>query len=350
MRKYIPELDGLRALSVLVVITSHMHARIWKHACGGLGVVVFFVLSGYLITTLALREEEESGAVSLKAFYLRRSFRIFPLYFLILGVYAMLIYVLHFGAARAQDMTKSLPYLLTYMQEFAHARHDFVMPYYQTWSLGIEEKFYLVWPLLAFVLLKRHRVHLALALASLFAVTAYFAGTLDSSLPYSVVPYGHILIGCCLALLQSQLNFARIRAMWPLVLATLLILHTVVIPRYYDQKLWMTLYALFVAVLVGIVVQTESPLNRMLSWRPLVFVGKVSYGVYLIHILCLNVVEKFVKQPVLAYLGTCALAVGIAAVLHFTFEQPLINIGRRLSARAMQASDERKPVMAAVAN
>ena len=80
-RSYIPELDGLRAISVLLVISAHMKDRwAWNWLDGAQGVAVFFVLSGYLITMLALREEAREGFVSLKAFYIRRICRILPLY------------------------------------------------------------------------------------------------------------------------------------------------------------------------------------------------------------------------------------------------------------------------------
>src|SRR5262245_54772713 len=93
-RKYLPELDGLRAISVLLVVSVHLHdfESVWKWLAGWQGVTVFFVLSGYLITTLALREEGQTGALSLGAFYVRRSLRIFPLYFLTLAAYCILIF------------------------------------------------------------------------------------------------------------------------------------------------------------------------------------------------------------------------------------------------------------------
>src|SRR6516225_1632317 len=88
-RKYLPELDGLRAISVLLVVSVHLHdfETVWKWLAGWQGVTVFFVLSGYLITTLSLREEEQRGSLSLAAFYVRRSLRIFPLYYFVLAVY-----------------------------------------------------------------------------------------------------------------------------------------------------------------------------------------------------------------------------------------------------------------------
>src|SRR5258708_37250383 len=90
-RRHIPELDGLRAVSVLIVISRHMHDAIWDWLAGELGVIIFFVLSGYLITKLALEEERRNGFLSLKAFYVRRACRFFPLHYVVLGCYCLLI-------------------------------------------------------------------------------------------------------------------------------------------------------------------------------------------------------------------------------------------------------------------
>ena len=160
-----PELDGLRAISVLLVVSVHLHdfETVWKWLAGWQGVTVFFVLSGYLITTLSLREERAArGAafVAGRAFYARRSLRIFPLYYLTLAAYCGLIFGLGLNPEKRFLLSGAMPYYLLYFQEVPffygltgesgivqHAN----IPFYQSWSLGIEEKFYLVWPVLAFV-------------------------------------------------------------------------------------------------------------------------------------------------------------------------------------------------------
>src|SRR6201996_9073927 len=108
-RKYLPELDGLRAISVLLVVSVHLHdfEAVWKWLAGWQGVTVFFVLSGYLITTLSLREEALRGRLSLTSFYIRRSFRIFPLYYLMLGIYCFLILVLRMNPEKHAMLLKA---------------------------------------------------------------------------------------------------------------------------------------------------------------------------------------------------------------------------------------------------
>lgn len=186
-RKYIPEVDGLRAIAVLLVVTVHMHDKLWQPLNGALGVVIFFVLSGYLITMLALREEKNRGRLDFGAFYTRRSFRIFPAYYLVLGAYAVLILGLKISPEKAAGFVHNLPYYLFYCQEIPYFHfHSSAFLFYQSWSLGIEEKFYLVWPLLAFGILpvvRRLRglitaaIVLGLALAPAFSTWAHWYAT-----------------------------------------------------------------------------------------------------------------------------------------------------------------------------
>jgi peptidoglycan/LPS O-acetylase OafA/YrhL len=328
MRKHIPELDGLRALSVLVVITAHMHQRIWHWASGFLGVTVFFVLSGYLITSLAMAEELSTGKLNLRAFYIRRTFRIFPMYYLVLGVYCFLIFFTRFGADKRAGLPHVLPYLLTYFQEVAYGMPGSVM--YQSWSLGVEEKFYIVWPVLAFVLAKRFKKEAAILLWISFVLLATLSGM------SILISYGSILIGCALALFQKQIPFARFgMAAWPLAVAILL-LQTIVMPHTQSALAkigLMTIYGLLVAAFVGVIVYTRTVFNIVLSFEPLVWIGKVSYGIYLVHILCLNLAEKLVSRAVPAYLLTVAISIAVASVLYWTFEKPLINVGRSWASR-----------------
>src|SRR5262249_34056818 len=155
----------------------------------------------------------QKGFLLLSAFYIRRSFRIFPLYYVTLAAYCFLILILGLNPEKRPMLLGALPYYLLYMQEvpfFGGINGETSnIPFYQSWSLGIEEKFYLVWPLLAFVVW-RGRTSLryaetlllvvAFALAPLLSLVSWDLGALDSCL----YPYYHILIGCFLALLLND--------------------------------------------------------------------------------------------------------------------------------------------------
>lgn len=353
-RKYLPELDGIRGLSVLLVVSVHVKDRAFISLAGYLGVVLFFILSGYLITTLALREEEDRGRVSLKAFYIRRSFRIFPLYYVVLGMYCLLILGMGFKADQRDVFIDVLPAYFFYFQEVPHSSHPLAsVPFDQSWSLGIEEKFYLVWPFLAFVLLagtRYLRTGTALLLVLLFACTPLLNEFGLPILAGCLFPYFDILIGCLLAvLLHDRYWFACLsRLAKPNVAVGLLLGYLFVhlwTPFAYREVYaiaWQYLYVVVATLLIASVILGGGPLPRWLRWKPLVYVGTISYGIYLVHLFALfgahRVAAYFpgsILQAAISLILGSAGAIAIAAILAYLVERPCIRIGRRLAARVM---------------
>ena len=324
-----PELDGLRAIAVLMVITCHLHVRVWDWLWGQRGVTVFFVISGYLITSLALAEEAKRGRLSLAGFYIRRSFRIFPLYYFVLGGYTALIFGTGLWPKKAGVLSAEMPYLLLYLQEYPHyVWQSIETPFYHSWSLGIEEKLYLIWPALCFLVLSSRR-----AWRSATAITMIVALSLMGKF---TLPYASIMIGCLLALVLQPSGVRRwiaTHATWSVWAALASVLAMQAFAPWFEVG-----YALAVAAFLGILVYSGSPLRTALGCRPLAYVGKVSYGVYLVHILCINAVERIVHQPVLTYVAAVALSVAAASVLHLVLERPLIAVGRRLANRYIERS------------
>ena len=161
-RRHLPGLDGLRCLAILPVIWHHATPRLLPGVLGkgAVGVDLFFALSGFLITTLLLREQREQGTISLRAFYARRSLRIFPLYYAVLAAYA-LRESLHPELPSAAHFLHGLPYHATYTANWFlsyDVPHPVVFAF--SWSLCVEEQFYWVWP--GLVALVRRRLPLAL--------------------------------------------------------------------------------------------------------------------------------------------------------------------------------------------
>ena len=204
-RIYLPELDGLRAISILIVITVHAKDRVWGWLAGQLGVTIFFVLSGYLITRLALREESSRGALNLSAFFVRRVFRLLPIYYLVLSVYCILIFGLGWAPEKRATLAQAIPYYIGYFQEYPNimnvgeSRRN--LPYAQTWSLGIEEKFYLVWPFIGFVAWRGRHLIRPIGTAILYLLMVLAPLILGHPTGDFFFPYSHILVGCFLALL-----------------------------------------------------------------------------------------------------------------------------------------------------
>lgn len=326
-----------------------MHSTFWQGWLGWLGVNLFFVLSGYLITSIALKEEEERGRVSLRAFLIRRSFRIFPLYYFVLGTYVVLILGVGLKPGTGPSLVSALPYFVSYLQEFPCIANEGI-PFCQTWSLAIEEKFYLVWPALAFGLLYTRR-HLRLPVAVLLAVAAPFFGIFVGS-------YGDILTGCVLAL---ALQKPAVRAAFAgagrygayLAFAALALVHALVMPGLGPK--FTLVYSAVAAACLGFLALVPSAVTTLLSWAPLAFVGRLSYGVFLLHRLALNPVEDFFgDRPVVNLMVTFALALAGAAVLRRWAEQPLVELGRKLSSQYLcpllgAKRDSDLPASAAVA-
>jgi peptidoglycan/LPS O-acetylase OafA/YrhL len=346
--RYFPALDGLRAVSILLVLTWHANSILLGWLSGAQGVAVFFVISGFLITTLSLREEDGRG-FSLVSFYIRRTCRIFPLYFLVLGVYV--VAVIGFGWAGSRDaLVKSLPYYLTYANDLSPYINDSGTPFTLSWSLGVEEKFYLFWPLLAFVVL-RGRVGFRFTAAGVFAL-ATFGGHDPGDL---YLHYGQIFVGCLLALaLHTPATFRGVatfaRRPW-LVLAAFLVVHGL----FFEFSGWVrALYAPAVALVIAAAILADPPWARVLRSRLMVFVGQRAYGVYLVQMICLWFVVRVVQQvfrgvdfnsrsepfgagawPVtllIFLLGTLSSLV-VADVLYRTVERRFIAFGRASSRR-----------------
>jgi peptidoglycan/LPS O-acetylase OafA/YrhL len=377
-RRYFPELDGLRALCALAVISFHMRGfekEWWKWFGGGVGVIVFFVLSGYLITTLGLREEDQHGRVSLPAFYVRRCCRIFPLYYLVLALYVLLIGVCAFRAdMHALPQTwDTWPYLVVYLQEVAMmglTPAGQYMPFAHSWTLGVEEKFYLVWPILAFVLWSSRArprrlwtVGLVLAWLPLTALLALGNPT-ARVVGDCLFGHFHILVGCLLALLLHERNwFVRLRflgtgfwtALAGAVFLTALVGRTAAAGVPHLPRALEVIVALAAATLIGCLLLGDGPLHRLLRSGPLTFVGRLSYGVYLLHMVAMAVVYALLPAAatqrglnLLAFALTSGVAVGTAWLLAVTVERPLVEVGRRWS-KMLQAREERRVASRTVA-
>jgi peptidoglycan/LPS O-acetylase OafA/YrhL len=360
-RTYFPELDGIRALCVLGVISYHMADKeSWAWAAGGLGVNVFFVLSGYLITMLALREERANGALSLRAFYVRRTLRIFPLYYLALLVYCGLMFATNWGSVLRGNFRDALPYYLTYLQEIPYAYDvigaDRPSPFAHSWSLGIEEKYYLIWPVLAFVLWKWQpviRLRGTLILLVLFGATQSI-GRLSPAIaewrPEIVIyPYSNILWGCLVAvLLEDERWFNRLKLLGtPLGMVLCVAAFAATQLAYHPfsgvfQEV-VILHAAATTALLASFLTGGGPLVWLLQLRPAVFVGRISYGMYLFHGLGISAGEKLVGKGtgrleliVLAFILSTAATIAIATILSVTIERPLIRVGRRWSDRILR--------------
>jgi peptidoglycan/LPS O-acetylase OafA/YrhL len=327
-KTFFGSLDGLRALSILGVVWHHS-ARASPHLPlaeeGAMGVPLFFAISGFLITTLLLRERDRRGTISIRNFFARRSLRIFPLYYTVLLAYVIMVAFLERDPGERAEFFHNLRYYATYTSNwFVHL--DGRVIFYFAWSLATEEQFYLVWPWLEKVLTRHRAVVVALGLlAASWAAGAdrlpIGADSFLRTVLTSLAPA--ILIGVVLAhLLHDRRGFAALGPWlgrpWasPLLLALVIGLLMLRVSPF--------LSAMAMTLLVGAcVVNERHALAPALRLRAVASIGQVSYGIYLLHMLALNFVERFaravsVESRAAIFIGTL-LAAWAVAVLSFRY-------------------------------
>ncbi|MDR3639321.1 MAG: acyltransferase [Isosphaeraceae bacterium] len=303
MAKRIPSLDGLRAVSIALVLVSHSYDHkaagrlrpLWEIVGNGsLGVSIFFVISGYLITILLLREMDNTGKIALQAFYFRRAFRILPACYLYLGVVLLLMYIGYSQPAYTEWLF-SFAFLRDYYAAFqpGPASDSYTTHF---WSLAVEEQFYIFWPVSLAVLGRRRGTWLALGLI--------VASPMSRVLTYYVLPglrpdmgvMAHtradtIMFGCLAALLSDSVAFREAvrkaidaRLPWLAVLFLALV-SPILLMWFQGRYLLLFGYSLegvcITLVMLWLIDRHTSAAGRLMNHRAVVHLGVISYSFYL---------------------------------------------------------------------
>ena len=357
-RRRIPALDFLRAVAILLVVGSHSGLP----TDGGMGVEIFFVLSGFLITWLLLQEYERSNDVNLRAFYRRRVARLAP---------AMVLYVFG-GAALEHLLHRPLPWYaiigaLTYTLNYVQAALGAPTHYLShLWSLAVEEQFYLIWPLMFVLLCKRRKslirylllIWLVIDVNKLFyafvvhATDAYFYRALETRAD-------ELAAGCVLATVMAKSNASelldRIKAR-PVIIALIAVvlwlfyrnLSNPIVDKYVINY---SIAPILIAILIPMLILeagADTFLSKILRWRVMILVGEVSYGLYLCHELVMlpiiNYFQRAFHLGLLYSLGPALIvAVGVSWASFQFFETPLRawlqGKGRRFAQQPIQAAN-----------
>jgi peptidoglycan/LPS O-acetylase OafA/YrhL len=325
-------LDGLRAVAVLLVVISHAGFL----RSGTLGVDLFFVLSGFLITSLLLEEHAVNGSISLSGFYIRRAFRLFPALWLLLGTYV----TVGFASGRIgspDHVVGAAAVALGYVQNFFLAGSSGVPAHYlwHLWSLAEEEQFYLLWPLVLGLFLSRsvsaRRISLVLALM-LLAVNIdrdvlFAAGAGSPRIWFGLDTHADGLILGCLAALgcaRGRSVSGRVAAVAAGAAIVLVAITSVTKPS--DGVLLVVTSPLFPAACALMIWHAwQNGTNktwRVLSIAPLVYIGQISYGIYLWH---------FPLMHAMHVVPGIAMTFLVAAASHRFVEAPLRGYGRSLA-------------------
>lgn len=326
-RGRIPTLDGWRGVAILLVVISHAAIALRFAHCGGLGqhgVVLFFVLSGFLITSLLLREEESTGEIDLRTFYIRRVFRLVPCVL----VYLEAIIILDWGRNPRPYTTTEILSCLFFFRNFVDAAGFHATATGQFWSLSIEEQFYLLWPSILLFSGRKNARWISLFGAVSFAIFRLFYWKqlvfLDVEATFGTQYRADaLLIGCAAALWLPTL--VRLLKKWmtiPLLLAfiTGIGLFDKVIP------LWESTAVALLLCLTS--TQSESALGALLEWKPLRIAGKYSYSLYIWQQILLFK-PSFHDGPLVGLL----LLPAVGAFSYSYIERPARELGVKLTAR-----------------
>jgi peptidoglycan/LPS O-acetylase OafA/YrhL len=307
------ELDGLRGIAIVLVIGSH--AQVPGFGAGAVaGVTLFFVLSGYLITSLLVAERDRLGRIDLGAFYVRRALRLLPALY-VLTIVVLLGYAVGLWA-NVPATVEGIVGMLFYVGNWTTAAGFSGGVVGHTWSLAIEEQFYILWPI-ALILGLRHADRRTVAIVALIvAVTVLpwrlfvatsttgwrtFLGTDTNA--------DSLLLGCAIAILQPRLPKL---AGWAGIIGVIAV-----------SELWHGSADIVPLFSLGAISSAlaVAACPTALAWRPLAYIGRISYGLYLWHYL---LIWSAIPWPVIV-LG----AVAIASVSYRYLEQPFLRLKDR---------------------
>lgn len=344
----IPSLDGWRGIAILLVMMEH--AASWssfRHhpwfAMGNLGVNIFFVLSGFIITSRLLEEHRDTSTINLRHFYMRRAFRILPLVIAYLATLAVLSYFLHHSGFRWSQVMGCLFFYRNY--QLAIESSGLYTQHF--WSLSIEEQFYLVWPMLLLYLGRRRALWLAVSGAAACGAWRFFDCTHPANWVVALFPgqsiwmrqvrtdarFDGLMLGCALAILLTRPtvqhfisnNFPKET---PLLLALLLVFN--------EQRAngWTTIssYVLVCLMLASTLVVQEGLAYKWLNSSLLTWIGTISYSLYVWQQLFLTRPEALSSAVgALGFFPLNVMCVLLAAAgSYYGIERPCIKLGKKL--------------------
>lgn len=295
---YYPALDGLRGVAILLVVLYHNFGFIEQSYFGWLGVDLFFVLSGFLITDILIRQVGSNNF--LRNFFARRMLRIFPLYYLVLIIFLVVFPLFGWFANELGYFVDNQWWLWTYTQNWLYS---FYLPENRPnqllthlWSLAVEEQFYLVWPFVILLVKKPGRLFFIMSLALVAVMAArcliwiYHVEDLNYTTLYTFTRVDGICIGSLVAL-AHKIRPGFLSRNLGLVVLGLAILNFIFyfLNNYFGGFPYLafmgyTTFACMFGLLVYEIVLGHDPvISRLFNIKPLRFVGRISYGFYIFH-------------------------------------------------------------------
>ncbi len=345
-RIYLPGLNGLRAIAALSVVISHISLTgiadfglpmLHELPMAGYGVTLFFVISGFLITYLLINEIKKTNTVDIPKFYIRRILRIWPIYYLFIFI-SVLVFV--FLNKIEQILTPELWYYVFFAANLPFITQNGILILIHYWSIGVEEQFYLFWPWVTRFSGNKILIAAIIILIVLFATKLFFWLTMGSSSFgyrfFMVTRFHCMMIGAIGAILysSSNLNFIRLAGNKVIQLISWILFFTMGlgifhVPAVIGQEL---IAVASLSMILGQVLNKNKFLN--LEKKVFDFIGKISYGIYVIHPLIILLLSYFYKsieinmflKYILVYSSVLVSTVLISWLSYTYFEKPFLNL------------------------
>jgi len=342
--KYYHNLDGIRGIAALMVVVFHFFLSknsdyltnliLYQKATefGQHGVSLFFVLSGFVITRILIKTRKNSDYFS--NFYKRRALRIFPLYYLFLFVFYFFLPLVQ--NSKVTEFKLQLP-LYFYIQNFTEILNIKASGPGHYWSLAVEEHFYLLWPVVILLVNPKNIGKLIGISFLLIIVLKYFMLNKGLSINYfTFTRIDQIMMGAYLSILELNGFFSRKGALKKMILIGLSIFPIGALIYFFSDHFYYLkeimkypILALFFFSLIGslITLNENNIINRLLSGKFLQYLGRISYGIYVWHILALNILSEFfiLKILIIDLMLTFCLTITLAHLSYFYFEKYFLS-------------------------
>lgn len=343
--------DGLRAIAVMMVLVAH--AGFERLIPGGTGVTIFFVISGFLITKLLLQEISGTGTVDLRRFYIRRFLRLGP-ELLSLIILCLVFSALFVWRVTGLELGAAILYYMNYYTIFVEGWHRggevglssdvTTPPWRHLWSLAVEEHFYLIWPISLIIAVRTKRVGTLLLLAAV-------APLIWRYIAFNIVGFGSdynymatdtridsIAFGCIAAYLvhdqadSHRLSYKPFLAWWIMVAALAAMVSSLLMRS--EEFRWVYRFSLqnislFLIVLNLLYDSRWKILVEILEFWPVRWIGRISYGLYLYHMLVNKLLGKVLEPGLLFMTASVFLSILIAAISFYVLEKPVQSVRRK---------------------
>jgi peptidoglycan/LPS O-acetylase OafA/YrhL len=361
---YFPNLDGLRFIAAFMVIVHHIEQlkvyfglqNNWDNeiikSLGMLGVILFLVLSGFLISYLLFKEQDTTRDIGIKKFYLRRILRIWPLYFFVIGLALFVLpyvtFLIYPGAVKLSMETKfykALPLYLLFLPNYVLVSIATIPFCSQTWSIGVEEQFYLIWP--ALNKLFKNKLTIIISMIGIYLLIKYIVilkvvGAPQNSLLFQFwesMPIHFMAIGAFFAYVSffetkftsplKSILYNRVFQMAIVALMLVMLIFGIKI-MYFNLEI----YAVFFAVMI--INAATGPSNLFyLNFSFFKYLGKISYGLYMYHLICIvltiNILNRLNAESnnILIYILSIFLTIVVASISYHTLEKYFLNLKNR---------------------